>query len=99
MNHEIRDLIDELIEDQKVYVRESKTIKCSNCDKSLLDVVLTREDENQQRTYKVHCPYCGDKSFPTTFLGVTSIAPPERMFIDDYKMSGVVHEIKVKCKK
>src|SRR3990172_5212075 len=44
------------------------TIDCSNCNKPLLDLMVVRNIDVEQK-WLVKCPYCGDESFTVTTLG------------------------------
>ena len=51
-------------------------IRCSNCDRPLVDIWRTRPEMNDPRTKKIfewkfiaECCYCSDKSYVTTVLG------------------------------
>jgi hypothetical protein len=51
-------------------------IRCSNCNKPLVDIWRTRPQEIDPYTNKIfewkfiaECCYCGDASYPTTVLG------------------------------
>jgi hypothetical protein len=44
-------------------------IKCSNCEKILLDIWITMPDLDADMDVEANCPFCGDKSFRTTIHG------------------------------
>jgi len=45
------------------------TFSCSNCDKKLVQVVVTEKDDQVVWKAKARCCYCGDSSFTKTFTG------------------------------
>lgn len=88
--------IEALIESQKKYIQKLTTIKCSNCEKPLLDIAILQETD-KKTTFVVHCPYCGDSSFPTDLFGVLNIAPLDNTYMDDYRVHEQYHEVIIKC--
>lgn len=46
---------------------------CSNCDKKLVNIIITKEIEDIIWIFKANCPFCGDYSFPKKVSGLALI--------------------------
>ncbi len=49
-------------------------LRCSACNKPLVDVLLTRPSETDKWKLKADCPFCGDHSFEEEIVGGFHIA-------------------------
>lgn len=49
-------------------------LKCSACDKPLIDLWVIKPDAPVQQVYQAKCCYCGDRSFQQTVKGRVAIA-------------------------
>ena len=57
-------------------VKERFTINCADCNKSLLEVIITKEISNGFTKIKVYCP-CGGASYLIPIQGKYRICPVE----------------------
>lgn len=64
------------------------TIDCSDCDKPLLDYVVTDEHTNTSKI-RVECPYCGGSSFLVTMVGPYRICPVENLTLKNVESSDI----------
>lgn len=58
-------------------------IKCSNCQKPLVDIWLTYKDEDQETTVVANCPFCQDKSFQQKISGIFHFGAVDGVYIYD----------------
>lgn len=65
-------------------------IKCSACDKPLMDVWITNPKETFKWKVKANCPYCGDHSFEKEIQGRFAYGP---IFKDDDHPITVIHDL------
>ena len=70
-------------------------IRCSNCDRQLLDILHTEPDLNFKLKVKVLCP-CGDHSYPIEIKGRFHHSPPQEYIGNTEKIELFVDEIQEK---
>jgi len=64
------------------------TIECSDCDRPLLDYVVTDEHTNTTKV-SVECPYCGGSSFLVTMVGPYRICPVDGLILKNVENSHI----------
>jgi len=69
-------------------------IKCSNCDKKLLDILHTDPEAPVELKVKALCPYCGDHSFPQNIQGRFHYSAPMEFVGDTEKLELYIEEVK-----
>ena len=57
-------------------VKEKFTIKCADCEKSLLEVIIVKDGKNDLTKVKVYCK-CGGTSYLVPVQGTHRICPVE----------------------
>lgn len=57
-------------------IKEKFTVKCGDCDKNVLDVVVLKDEPGKLTKLKVYCP-CGGSSYLIPIQGKHKIWPPE----------------------
>lgn len=76
-------------------VKEKFTVKCGDCNKSLLEVIITDDGKNILTKLKVHCSDvdCGGSSFLIPIQGAHRIAPTYPLRLKDVKNSESREEV------
>ena len=54
---------------RKLQENKVNTLNCANCNAPLVEIMVTRPDEDINFKMQADCPHCGDKSFIKTFKG------------------------------
>lgn len=50
-------------------------LKCSSCDKPLIDIWVVKPEFSIEHIYQALCCYCGDKSFQMNIRGRVAVSP------------------------
>jgi DNA-directed RNA polymerase subunit RPC12/RpoP len=73
-------------EKQGFLLAKEDTIKCANCNKSLIQVLQVKEDTSIITSIVVECPYCSDTSFRYKISGKIYLQATEGNSIDTMPM-------------
>lgn len=87
-----------------------KIIKCSGCNKPLIDVWITRPDFDFQAKIRAKCCYCSDSSYLTDIKGIFHIGGISKLLDEetlddigitsiesiDYLENGIINVITIK---
>jgi hypothetical protein len=66
---------EKVLQDNVIRPNETEFIKCSNCNKDLLQIVNKKISGETFYKMVVQCPFCGDKSWETEVKGKVGIHP------------------------
>lgn len=69
-------------------------ILCSNCKAPLVDVLVTKPEENYNWEIQADCPFCSDKSFKTKIHGLYFLGHTEYTSFVDTICDGTNVEVK-----
>lgn len=58
-------------------------VRCSNCNVPLLDIWVTRPQEEYEWNVMANCGHCGDHSWPVSFKGGWHYGPTEYVALKD----------------
>jgi hypothetical protein len=76
-NSTLSDHLDRIKQKREVDYGGDVVIRCSNCDRHLLSLVITRADAPVLNKIVVECCHCGDKSFEEEVKGMFAFRPGE----------------------
>jgi phage FluMu protein Com len=71
----------------KIEDGEVTKIKCSNCNKRILDIKNIGTNDNIESYIIVKCPFCADKSFTQHILGRFAFVEPDGIKMTDFPMT------------
>ena len=66
---------------------ELTRVKCSNCNKHILDIKGIGSNSNVESYITVRCPFCPDKSFVQHIYGRFAFVEPEGIKMTDFPMT------------
>ena len=81
-------------EDFEVTNHKHEVIRCSNCEKGLVDVWVTRPDFPIAQALRADCPFCNDQSYIVDIQGGFHLGPCDGVSITACNTDGSRYEDK-----
>ena len=65
----------EIDEEDMISIEKKTTLRCANCDRKLISLILLKERVpfEVEQIYQCNCPFCGDKSFKKSLFGRVAV--------------------------